>query len=296
MKRVRPVLITDTNLISTNVPEDDYLTYLPATTYALGDRQISGHKIYESLQAANLGHDPATSPLWWLDLNIASNPWRMFDGSSSSQTTHTDSISVTLYLASRIDTIGLRDIAAATARVTMTDPVDGVVYDRTINLISPSGITNWWAYFHEPIVRATSCLFTDLPAYGGLTVTITLSNPGLTVACGICALGLSQNLGGTQYGMALGLKDYSIEVENGWGDTTLKQGKFRRTLDLTVEVDNDRVDWLVDNLAQYRSIPMLYIGTERFGSSVLYGYYRDARVVVSYFAISILSIEIKNMV
>lgn len=296
MKRVRPVLITDTNLLSTNVPEDDYPAYDPATTYALGDRRISGHKIYESLQAANLGHNPATSPLWWLDLTTASNPWRMFDGSSSSQTTHTDSISVTLYLASRIDTIGLLNISASTARVTMSDPVEGVVYDRTISLISTSGITDLWAYLHEPIVRQSACIFGDLPPYGGLTVTITLSNPGLTVACGVCTLGLSQNMGGTQYGMGLALKDYSVETENSWGDTTLKVGKFRRTMDLSVEVMNDRVDWLMDSLAQYRSTPMLYIGADRFGSSAIYGYYRDARVVVSYYALSILTVEIKGLV
>lgn len=40
-------------------------TYVSATTYAIGAQVLSGGKIYTSLQNANQGNTPATSPTWW---------------------------------------------------------------------------------------------------------------------------------------------------------------------------------------------------------------------------------------
>lgn len=41
------------------------IAYVGGTTYALGDFILSGGITYKSLQAANTGHTPATSPTWW---------------------------------------------------------------------------------------------------------------------------------------------------------------------------------------------------------------------------------------
>ena len=62
-----PVAITDAMVTATDVPEADYAAWDGGTTYALGDRRIKGHKIWESAQAGNTGHDPETSgSAWWL--------------------------------------------------------------------------------------------------------------------------------------------------------------------------------------------------------------------------------------
>src|SRR4030065_1750756 len=56
---------------------------------------ISSHKIYESLQAGNLGNTPHKSPTCWLDLGNT-NRWKMFDLYLTSKTINADSIYVTL--------------------------------------------------------------------------------------------------------------------------------------------------------------------------------------------------------
>jgi len=69
MKILKPIQFTDSTLTSTNVHEVAPAIYVAGTTYADSDfaHVVNGLAldIYESLQAANTGHDPATESSWW---------------------------------------------------------------------------------------------------------------------------------------------------------------------------------------------------------------------------------------
>lgn len=56
MKIIRPITITDAMLIDSNVAENDYPAYNPATTYVGGGRVIvaAQHKIYEALPSSGI--------------------------------------------------------------------------------------------------------------------------------------------------------------------------------------------------------------------------------------------------
>lgn len=66
---IRPVIVTDTSLISSTVPEAVVTEYVPGTTYVAGDiRGVTtgtAQDVYQSLQAGNMGNAPSTSPTWW---------------------------------------------------------------------------------------------------------------------------------------------------------------------------------------------------------------------------------------
>lgn len=70
MKLIRPSLVDEAALITSNVVETAPAAYVAGTTYGVGDvvRVATGtaYAVYTSLQAANLGHTPATSPDWWM--------------------------------------------------------------------------------------------------------------------------------------------------------------------------------------------------------------------------------------
>ncbi len=85
---VKPASITDAVLINTDVAEADYPVWSASTTYAVGSRVIlvSTHKIYESLQNANLNNSPATATAFWNEVT-PTNRWKLFDLSNSTQTT-----------------------------------------------------------------------------------------------------------------------------------------------------------------------------------------------------------------
>ena len=177
MKIIRPVTINDSTLTSSNIPETDYAEWSSGTTYALGDyvrytATANVHRIYQSLVGSNLANNPYTGDgTKWLRIG-ATNRWKMFDASVQSQASLASVIDVVLNALGRIDSVILLNVSCATARVKQIDAVAGVVYDITVSMISPSGITDWYSYFFEPIVRKTDVAFTDLLPYNNSTIEI----------------------------------------------------------------------------------------------------------------------------
>jgi hypothetical protein len=76
-----PIAVTDAILTSTNVPETLVTVYAGGTTYNLSD--LAGvsvgtvQSVYKSLQAANTGHTPASSPTWWEFLGVVYAPYNV---------------------------------------------------------------------------------------------------------------------------------------------------------------------------------------------------------------------------
>lgn len=78
-RMIRPVAVTDVRLISSSVPEALVTEYAGGSTYALGDiRGVTAgtaQAVYQSLQASNTGHAPASSPTWWKLLGTVYAPY-----------------------------------------------------------------------------------------------------------------------------------------------------------------------------------------------------------------------------
>jgi hypothetical protein len=301
MKIVRPVTILDAHLVSSSVPENDYAAWDSGTTYGLGDTVIyvaaDTHWVVESLQAGNTAHTPtgASADTWWL-LVGNTNRWDMFDGMVQSQTSAADEIAVTLTsTVARVDSVALFNIDCAEARVTVTNATDGVVYDETVSMVSPSGITDWYAYFFEPITRITDYVFTELPPYLSSEIDVTLTDTGGTAKCGACVIGLSREIGGTQYGAQTGIQDYSIKQQDDFGNYSILERAYNKRAVFQIMVENGLIDELQIILAGYRATPVIYVGTDLYASTMIYGYYKDFSVVISYPTVSILSIELEGL-
>lgn len=294
MKIIRPVAIA--SLDSSNVAENDYSAYDAAHTYAVGDRVIvvADHKIYESLVGSNTGNTPLSSPSQWLMVG-ATNRWKMFDTSVTSQTTHADTIDIDVTVTGRADSVALLNIAASTVDISMTDATDGVVYSRSFSMTSSSGITDWYKYFFEPVLRKTDLVVNGLPPYGNAQFSITLNDTGNTVACGACVIGQSMNVGQTVFGAKVGIQDYSIKQRDTFGNYTVLERAFNKYADFTVVIDNDLVDRLEAILAQYRATPIVYQGSAQFGSMVIYGFYKNFSIEIAYQQHSICSIEVEGL-
>ncbi|OAI11790.1 hypothetical protein A1507_19885 [Methylomonas koyamae] len=298
MMLIRPFVVTDAALLSCNIPETDYTAFNLATTYGLGDRvRVIGanvHRVYESLQAGNVGHDPAASPTWWLEVG-PTNRWKLFDSSVTSQATNPDLIDVTLHPTGRIDSLALLNLAAQSVRVIMTDAVDGVVYDKTFSLVSDSGVHDWYAYFYEPIDRRSDLVIYDMPPYHAPTIQVIVSDPGFTVAVGAMVLGFKKIIGGTQYGVRVGIQDYSVKKRDDFGNYTVLERAFNKNATFTLFVDANFVDQLHALLASYRATPIVYAGTDIYSSTVIYGFYKDFSITIAYPTESICTLEIEGL-
>lgn len=254
---------------------DTYAEYNAGTTYDDGDIVISTttNRAYESLQGANTGED-LTDPAWWLDLG-PTNRFRMFDNSTSSQTSNGAQIAVQVQVSGRADSVALLNIVGAEVRVVMETVEDGVLFDETFNLVSDSGIDDWYEYFFEPIVRRGDYLVLGLPIYGDPKISVTLTEPDGSARIGALIIGFSRDLGYAVHPMRTGIQDYSRKDVDDFGNFTIIQRNFARTGNFKVAVEQGAIDAMSALLAEYRAEAVVWVGVDSFASSWIYGFYKD---------------------
>jgi hypothetical protein len=272
-----------------------YQAYSAAVTYAINDRvqDNTNHYIYESLVAANLGN-ALTDSAKWIQVSMT-NAWKMFDNVSNSKTIRPYSIEVDLYSTSRINSVALFDVDANIVDVSVTHIVDGLVYSSSTNMVSDSGITDWWSYFYEPIVRKTNLLLLDLPNYADATLSITIDNVLADASCGTCIIGGQKLIGTTDYGASTGIQDYSVKTRNVWGDYTIVERAFNKRAKFNISIENNIIDEIQSLLADYRAVPIVYVGSGLYAATWIYGFYKNFDIVISYFDTSKCSIEIEGL-
>lgn len=297
MKLVRPTAITDASLTSTNVPENDYPVYSAATTYFTGNRVIviATHKIYESLQDSNTNKYPPNylsgTPTWWMEVG-PTNAWAMFDEAVATQTQNPDTIQTVLQ-PGRINTLGFLQIDCDSITINME--VDStVVYSRTISAVS-SNVSNWYEYFFEPIVRKTDLVFTDLPVFGTGVITIMIDATGGTAKCGVCLAGYYKELGVMLWGVEVSIIDYSRKETDEFGAFSVVQRGYSKRVSADLFVENSQINETTRLLAEYRATPVLWIGSEEFAATIVYGFFRDFSVVIADPAGSQCNIEIEGL-
>lgn len=296
MKLIEPLAITDATLLSSNVAETDWPAWSAGTAYVLGDKVIrtSTHRIYQRTVAGTTATAPELDLTNWLDI-APTNRWAMFDSVVGTLTTQATSISVTVRPVGVVNSLALLDISGDTLQVVMTDPIDGIVYDVTYSLSYTSGIIDWYSYFYTPIERKSGIIITDLPGYLSADIAITISNPGGSVSVGTCVAGSLQNLGHTKYGASVGIQDYSRKERDAFGNYTVVERPFNKKARFSCTVDADRVDRTHALLARRRALPTVYIGSEDYQSTVVYGFFKDFDIVIPYPTFSECSLEIEGL-
>jgi len=117
------------------------------TSWALGAivQVAATHQVYESLAAANLGN-PVTDTTKWQPRGYT-NRWKMFDTRNDTQTLNADAIIIDLTPAQIANGLYIAGMEADSVTVTVTDPVEGVVYSVTSSMIlsnSGGSFFNWF--------------------------------------------------------------------------------------------------------------------------------------------------------
>jgi hypothetical protein len=298
MKIIRPVTIDDAVFQSSDVPENDYAAWSGGTTYADGDRVIvttGYHKIYESQQAANTGNDPTTDDgTWWLEVS-STNRWKMFDSIVQDQTVQATQIVTTLQSPTVVNSMAFLNVEATTIEVTMTDAVEGVVYDETFNMTSYSGIQDWYAYFFEPIIRKDQLAITNLPPYANASIEVTI-NANADAKIGALVMGQFADLGLSQHGASLSIIDYSTKTTDAQGRVTITDGPYADKMEVDVILDTSKIGQANATLSSLRTTPAVWIAEDNNDDLVIYGYYREFDIILSNPTISRISLEIEGLV
>lgn len=280
LRVIKPLAITPAMLVSSDAAVESVPAWAVGTTYGAGEshRVIDDNKIWQSLQAANTGHKPADSPTWW-EVVSATNPWRMFDLSSNSQTQRDNTLTVKLRpgtIVTALAAVGLQGVSVI--RVRMVSDAYGLVSEQEIvRRRLPFGRGFWhWCYGRrsEPLTS----YITSLPSFVDAEITIEFEGSS-ELGVGTLLLGTVSTWGlGVRTGMSLDLQSFSTKDRDKWGATKL----VRR-----IPSDGQKIPMVLSRaetvpfyrfIASLDGLPALWI-TE---VEAVYGFHEAFNVLIAY--------------
>lgn len=284
---VQPVQITPVMILDSNVPETDYAAWSSGTTYALDARVIitSTHKVYQSLQAGNTNKNPVSEPLWWIEVS-STNRWKVFDSSLSSATVQDTNIYYEIEPGQAVNSIAALNIENVTEiNITVYSPFTGspgIVYSSTTDFSPLPPSPDWWSFFYGARIQPTQIIKTDIPSYTDCIVGIEfIGGTGLSV--GAILMGQQRAFGlGIKYGTRIGIQDYSRKETNEFGDTVLVRRAFAKRGSFDMLLDKREVDLFQNFLATIRATVCLWIGSDQYESTTIYGFYKNFDILINY--------------
>lgn len=294
--------VTGTGLIYSSLTEPDsgWPTWSSATTYPKDAQVTYNHKKYISLQAANTNKNPETDtsePPFWVSQG-PSNKYAMFDTVVGTSSTATDSI-VLVYKGPNIGGLALMQMANVdVASVNVT--VDNVSQFKTRSLLLEQELMNWFEYFNLPFERASDLICSFSAAYGNV-VTIVLQGVG-TISVGNVVLGsryefYNGGLRATSAAPTVGVVDYGVKSVDSFGNVTITPRGYAKRMNVKLMLDTDQVDKTVNKLASIRSTPCVWIGADNdYQSMIVYGFYKDWEIEITYKTKSYCSLQIEGLV
>jgi hypothetical protein len=255
------------------------------------------HRNYECLINNTNKYPPTysvTASPEWLDLG-ADNRWRMFDQRVGNVTSQVNTIVVELLPGRVINSVALFGLSGLSLRVQMTDPTDGLVYDSTITLQSSPYVIDFYTYLFSEFVIITEAVITDLPAYSAATLKLTITAPAATAAeCGHVVIGSVISLGVALFGTSVGIIDYSRKEADDFGNPIIVQRKFAQTVDYDVKIESIRVRYVQRLLADMRTTPAVWIGSDIYQSTEVFGWFKDFSIQISNPAYSDCTISVEE--
>lgn len=295
LRVIKSIAVTDSILTDTSVAEADHSVYSAGTTYALAARVIYLHKIYESLQAGNVGKDPVTEATWWVEVS-ATNRWKLFDLSSTTQTQIDAADYYELTPGQAVNSLALVNISGVlSVRVRLTDPSFGSVYDKTSDLTAVPSEASWYAWFFEPRTEQNQFIVADMPSYPNAVLRVDLTSSGAAYI-GVLVFGTQRSIGlGVQHGVRLGIQDYSRKERNDWGDTVLIQRAYAKRASITTMLNNADLDNTYNLLTSFRATPCLWIITDTYSSLSIFGFFGNFEINIAYAEYSDVSIDLESL-
>ena len=300
MRVIKPIVIGEAQLVSSNVPEDDYPVWNVGTAYNKDQRVMLAHVIYEALADVPAGVKPgeevvtAEAPAKWLEVG-ATNRWRMFDNKVESMTTNPGTIEVTIKPGAVVNSLALFNLKGRSVTVTMVDALEGEVYRNEISLVD-AGVTNWYDWFFEPIGKRTDVVVLDMPPYGSADIVLIIDAGAEVAAIGHTVIGAVKRIGTALYGTSVGINDYSRKTTDDFGNTVVIRRSFSNRADFDIALDTSEVTRVRRLLAELRATPVVWIGEESYEATILFGFYKDFQIVFSGPAVSDCSITVEGVI
>lgn len=296
MRMIQPLLMTDTEFTSSNIPEDDETEWSDSTSYTAGDKamiatQYEGvdyHMVYECVTANTNKFPPdylTGDPIYWKQL-YRTNRWRMWDDKSRSVSSKASPIVVRVTPGLLFNSTALLNLKADALNVRVNDPTAGDVYDEDIEMIDLAGIDDFYEWFFSPLKWRTDVALLDLPAYPDAYIEITVENTGVNVEVGEWVIGNLKVLGSAEYPYKVQTDNFSVKsTDPGDGYPQVTENLYIKLVNFSFLLDANKVVDIERTIGVYLNVPAVYIGylgdvTDVAQETIVFGYIKSNSIKV----------------
>jgi hypothetical protein len=294
---IKPATLSD-HIAATDVLENDYSAIANSHAYALADRVISTstHKIYQCILAytsAGTAIAPNLDTTHWVEVS-STNKYKAFDLSRSTQVSKTTSFYFEFTPGVACPGAAVFNADATSIRWRVTDPVDGLVYDQTWDMVADIPESTWHSYFFAEVAVKTQQVAIDLPSYKDATYRIDVTND-TNAAAGAIILGQVSSVGiSVTRGAKISRRTYSRIETDDFGETNFVRRLSARRLQIMVPIANTDLDAVDALLEELDATPCVWVGP-RFDSLAVYGWYEDSEILIPYQDYSEVSMSIQSL-
>lgn len=268
-----------------------------AATYTLGTRRYdpATFDLYEVVVASTADSPTvgyAKDPKTW-DRVGKVNRFSCFDNIVGNPTIGTN-LDMTIASDGTVTNgVGIFNASGGEIRITVTDPIDGVVYDKTISLSDNTGIGSWADWYFAPVITSPDAVVIDLPLYASAEIRIRITG---AFSLGEIVLGRVVEIGTVGYGTQIGIIDFSRKDRDTFGNAILIRRAFANLATFSAKIATPRLSFARRALADRRALPTVFIGSVNRPETVVFGFFRDFTVTLAGPNASDCSIEVEGLV
>lgn len=295
MKIIKEVAVTDSIFTSSTIVENDFAAWAAATSYTVGTKVIrtTTHRIYQNQIAGVDATLPENAPSRWLDVG-PTNKWAMFDNVIGTKSSALNLITIVLTPGTNVAGLAFIELVGQTLSISATD--SGLpIYSKTINL-DATVVTSVWEWFMADYQQKYDAVALDFPdSFFNPVITITLSGVG-TVSIGKMAFGKVYELGDLQYGSSVGIQSFSTKTTDINSITYLNKRANSKRIQFKLELPHVLFPRTYRLLADLESVPSVFVGSEddTYSPLIVFGFYKDFRIDLSYKTIDFCTLEIEG--
>lgn len=298
-----PVTMTDAIVTATDVPEADYPAWSIGSTYALADRVIRNHVIWQSTAAGNVGNDPSTSSSAYWQKVSATNRWKLFDLEQVTSTAKATSMYYELQPGApttALHVLGLSKVTSVRVRVYDLNDSGALVYDSGLRSAGLLPIRpDWWHYFFGPWDISEEQHYSDLPYISNPKIRVDFAGD-TDMSVQVLMIGNDSTFATTEgYGV---VADLGIRVDrvaqsglNDFDIPTLEVGTAYSTVSFDLILPSRDVDQLMRWYRRSGRKSCLFTISEQWSSTQLIGAITVFKAVINGPTRSTFSFEIQGV-
>jgi len=251
--------------------DESALEYSAGTTYNINDYAVDGGFLWMCAADGTIGVTPSDTATEWTKVG-RTNRFKAFDTFLQDEAALTGGLTYQLSFTDQVNEVAILRATGSTARIVVTDTIDGVVFDEEKSLLDDSAIVDWWQYFFADIIQNDTVIFDEIPPYAGADIDITINGEAATVAQIVCGSGVP--LGQVTTGTTVGIESYSIKDRDDFNRSIVVARPYSDTVDFDLAIDTQAVGFVKRRLAERDALPTLYFmqNGEALGA-VAYGFF-----------------------